>query len=64
MEPPRNVKPFVPLSRARPLWLRDARRELLLFGVFALLMLGLGIGLRDPWPSDEPRFALVAHWMV
>jgi 4-amino-4-deoxy-L-arabinose transferase-like glycosyltransferase len=37
---------------------------LLLFGAFALLLLGLGIGLRDPWPSDEPRFALVARWMV
>jgi 4-amino-4-deoxy-L-arabinose transferase-like glycosyltransferase len=37
---------------------------LLLFGVFALLLLGLGIGLRDPWPSDEPRFALVARLMV
>lgn len=58
------MKVLVPLSRARPLWLSDARRELLLFGVFALLLLGLGIGLRDPWPSDEPRFALVAHWMV
>jgi 4-amino-4-deoxy-L-arabinose transferase-like glycosyltransferase len=58
------VNPPVPLSRARPLWLRDARFELALFGVFALLVLGLGIGLRDPWPSDEPRFALVAHWMV
>jgi 4-amino-4-deoxy-L-arabinose transferase-like glycosyltransferase len=58
------VKTRAPLSRARPLWLRDARTELLLFGVFALLLLGLGIGLRDPWPSDEPRFALVARWMV
>ncbi len=58
------MKPCVPLSRARPLWLRSARWELLLFGVFALLLLGLGIGLRDPWPSDEPRFALVARLMV
>ncbi len=58
------MKPFAPLSHARPLWLRDARIELLLFGVFALLLLGIGIGLRDPWPSDEPRFALVAHLMV
>ena len=46
------------------MWLRDARQELIWFGVFALLLLGIGIGLRDPWPSDEPRFALVAHWMV
>ena len=58
------MKPLVPLSRARPLWLGDARRELIVFGVFALLLLGLGIGLRDPWPSDEPRFALVAKQMV
>ena len=58
------MKPRVPLSRARPLWLRSARHELMLFGVFALLLLGIGIGLRDPWPSDEPRFALVARWMV
>jgi 4-amino-4-deoxy-L-arabinose transferase-like glycosyltransferase len=58
------LNPPTPLWRARPLWLRDARLELLLFAVFALLVLGLGIGLRDPWPSDEPRFALVAHWMV
>jgi len=58
------VKPCIPLSRARPLWLRSARWELLWFGAFALLLLGLGLGLRDPWPSDEPRFALVAQWMV
>jgi 4-amino-4-deoxy-L-arabinose transferase-like glycosyltransferase len=58
------VKPCSPLSRARPLWLPSACWELLLFGVFALLVLGLGIGLRDPWPSDEPRFALVARHMI
>src|SRR6185312_4690243 len=61
---PYLVKSPVPLSRARPLWLRDARWELAIFGAFALLLLGAGLGLRDPWPSDEPRFALVAHWMV
>ncbi len=58
------MKPLASLSRARPLWLRDARLELIAFGAFALLLLGAGIGLRDPWPSDEPRFALVARWMV
>ena len=31
---------------------------------FALLLLGAGIGLRDPWPTDEPRYALVAKQMV
>ncbi|MHB1056890.1 MAG: ArnT family glycosyltransferase [Rhodanobacter sp.] len=58
------MKSRISLSRARPLWLRSARWELLLFGVFALLVLGLGLGLRDPWPSDEPRFALAARLMV
>ena len=27
-------------------------------------MLGAGLGLRDPWPADEPRFALVAKQMI
>jgi 4-amino-4-deoxy-L-arabinose transferase-like glycosyltransferase len=30
----------------------------------ALLVLGVGIGWRDPWPADEPRFVLVARQMV
>ena len=34
----------------------------LLFG-FALVVLATGMGLRDPWPADEPRFALVAKQM-
>ncbi|HEX7370047.1 MAG TPA: glycosyltransferase family 39 protein [Rhodanobacteraceae bacterium] len=45
-------------------WLDDERVQLALLFVFALLVLGLGIGLRDPWPSDEPRFALVAREML
>ena len=32
--------------------------------LFALILLGAGIGLRDPWPSDEPRYALAAQQMV
>jgi 4-amino-4-deoxy-L-arabinose transferase-like glycosyltransferase len=40
------------------------RREFWLFMLFALVLLGVGIGLRDPWPSDEPRYALVARQMV
>jgi 4-amino-4-deoxy-L-arabinose transferase-like glycosyltransferase len=32
--------------------------------VLALLVFGAGLGLRDPWPADEPRFALVARDMV
>lgn len=41
-----------------------ARRDTWLFWLFALLILGAGLGLRDPWPADEPRFALVAKQMV
>jgi len=32
--------------------------------LLALLLLAAGIGMRTPTPSDEPRFALVAHQMV
>ncbi len=41
-----------------------ASRESWLFWLTALLVIGAGLGLRDPWPSDEPRFALVARQMV
>ncbi|HJW46604.1 MAG TPA: glycosyltransferase family 39 protein [Lysobacter sp.] len=39
-------------------------RETWLFWIIALLVLGAGLGLRDPWPADEPRFALVAKQMI
>ena len=51
------------LSRACDRFLRNPRSELIAFFIFALL-LSLGIGLRDPWPADEPRFALVAWQML
>ncbi|MDV3469864.1 glycosyltransferase family 39 protein [Stenotrophomonas sp. C3(2023)] len=41
-----------------------ASRDTWLLILMALLVLGIGLGLRDPWPSDEPRFALVAKQMV
>jgi len=40
------------------------RRHFLWLMLVALVVLGAGIGLRDPWPSDEPRFTLVAKQMV
>ncbi len=40
------------------------RRQFWLMLLAALVVLGAGIGLRDPWPSDEPRYALVAKQMV
>jgi 4-amino-4-deoxy-L-arabinose transferase-like glycosyltransferase len=41
---------------------RDRREAWWLFAI-ALLVLGAGFGLRDPWPADEPRFVLVARQM-
>jgi 4-amino-4-deoxy-L-arabinose transferase-like glycosyltransferase len=41
-----------------------ARRQLLWLGCAALLFIATGFGLRDPWPADEPRFALIARDMV
>lgn len=41
-----------------------ARRAFWWFMLAALVVLAAGIGLRDPWPPDEPRFALVAHQML
>jgi 4-amino-4-deoxy-L-arabinose transferase-like glycosyltransferase len=38
--------------------------DLLWLLLLALLLIATGIGLRDPWPADEPRFALVARDMV
>ena len=43
---------------------RDARRDAWwLFGI-AFVLIAAGLGLREPWPADEPRFALVAKQMV
>jgi 4-amino-4-deoxy-L-arabinose transferase-like glycosyltransferase len=47
---------------------RSSRRDVVvdlawLLGL-GLLMIGAGFGLRDPWPADEPRFALVAQDML
>ncbi len=41
----------------------ESRERWWLFGL-ALLALGAGYGLRDPWPADEPRFVLVAKQML
>ena len=40
------------------------RGDVIGFWLIALLVLGAGLGLRDPWPADEPRFALVARQMI
>jgi 4-amino-4-deoxy-L-arabinose transferase-like glycosyltransferase len=43
---------------------RDTLLDLLLLTAFALLLVAPGLGLRDPWAPDEPRFALVAKDML
>jgi 4-amino-4-deoxy-L-arabinose transferase-like glycosyltransferase len=41
------------------------RRDHLVWIALAMLVLvGSGIGLRDPWPADEPRYASLARDMV
>ncbi|MGL6742385.1 ArnT family glycosyltransferase [Xanthomonas hortorum] len=41
-----------------------ASTDFWLLAITAVLVIGAGLGLRDPWPADEPRFALVAKQMV
>jgi 4-amino-4-deoxy-L-arabinose transferase-like glycosyltransferase len=44
---------------------RDLRWQDLAWLALALaLIIGTGLGIRDPWPADEPRFAAVARDMV
>jgi 4-amino-4-deoxy-L-arabinose transferase-like glycosyltransferase len=43
---------------------REVIRDLFLLGLLALTLLAPGLGMRDPWPADEPRFALIARDMV
>ncbi len=39
-------------------------RDLLWLALGLLIIVGTGIGVRDPWPADEPRFAVIARDMV
>lgn len=41
-----------------------SRHDLLWIGVAVLVIVGTGLGCRDPWPADEPRFAAIARDMV
>jgi hypothetical protein len=54
-----------PLVHAR---VRDiapiAAHDLLWLALALLVIIGTGIGIRDPWPADEPRFAAIARDMV
>lgn len=43
---------------------RDTTIDLLWLAAIGLVLMGAGLGLREPWPADEPRFALVAQDML
>ena len=43
---------------------RDIRMDWWLLLLLALVLIATGVGLRDPWPADEPRFALIARDMM
>ncbi len=47
------------MRTAKPVW-----HDLAWLLGIGLVVLAAGIGLRDPWPADEPRFALIARDMV
>ena len=58
------VFPGDPLS-IRSASLEAARlTDLLWLGLAVMLFIGTGLGVRSPWPADEPRFALIAREMV
>jgi 4-amino-4-deoxy-L-arabinose transferase-like glycosyltransferase len=59
--PPDLLARLLRPGRAAP---RDVLLDLALLAGFALLLMATGLGLRDPWPADEPRFALVAQDML
>jgi 4-amino-4-deoxy-L-arabinose transferase-like glycosyltransferase len=63
-ESPRITSPpppvGVPLRHLAPIHTRD----LLWLALALLVIIGTGIGIRDPWPADEPRFAAIARDMV
>lgn len=58
--------PSSPLVRRLPELLFGLPRNqlLLLLLAFSAVFIFTGIGLRSPWPADEPRFAEVAREMV
>jgi 4-amino-4-deoxy-L-arabinose transferase-like glycosyltransferase len=54
--------PRVPRVLAAPPPIRTS--DLLWLALALLIMIGTGLGIRDPWPADEPRFAVIARDMV
>ncbi|HEU4778919.1 MAG TPA: glycosyltransferase family 39 protein, partial [Steroidobacteraceae bacterium] len=54
--------PAMPPQPAAPLPIRA--RDLLWLALAFAILIGTGLGIRDPWPADEPRFAALARDMA
>jgi 4-amino-4-deoxy-L-arabinose transferase-like glycosyltransferase len=52
--------PLVAVNGPSPIRLSD----LLWLALALLVIVGTGLGIRDPWPADEPRFAALARDMA
>ena len=53
---------ILPAQPAGPLPIRA--RDLLWLALALAILIGTGLGIRDPWPADEPRFAALARDMA
>jgi len=54
----------IPTQPAVPVLPPIRARDLLWLALALLVIVGTGLGVRDPWPADEPRFAVLARDMV
>ena len=43
--------------------MRSHQQPIVVRFLLTAMLIGAGFGLRDPWPADEPRFALIAQDM-
>ncbi|HEY6124227.1 MAG TPA: glycosyltransferase family 39 protein [Steroidobacteraceae bacterium] len=70
--PPAPATPFqpsggkgAPAMPSQPAGVPPIRlRDLLWLALAFLIIIGTGLGIRDPWPADEPRFASLARDMA
>jgi 4-amino-4-deoxy-L-arabinose transferase-like glycosyltransferase len=53
-----------PTQPAAPVPPAISARDLLWLALALFIIVGTGLGVRDPWPADEPRFASLARDMA